>query len=187
MFNSDFFKDSMYQKVKSPAEVVVGTLRLTGDLQGPDPRLMETGQEPAYMGQSLHDPPSVEGWHTGREWINSGSVVKRINFMVDRLSDTDLPGVQDIVTRVANGEQAMTPGGAGGQMPRIHRSAGSIRADQKRAAVPRRRRGPRILVMRRRPRYLRPPRGRYALPNRRYYGVPVRVVVQIPSPLTGEG
>ena len=109
MFNSDFFKESMYQKVKSPAEVVVGTLRLTGDLQGPDPRLMETGQEPAYMGQSLHDPPSVEGWHTGREWINSGSVVKRINFMVDRLSDTDLPGVQSIVARVANGEQAMTP------------------------------------------------------------------------------
>ena len=70
---------------------------------------METGQEPAYMGQSLHDPPSVEGWHTGREWINSGSVVKRINFMVDRLSDTDLPGVQSIVARVANGEQAMTP------------------------------------------------------------------------------
>ena len=99
----------MYQKVKSPAEVVVGTLRLTGDLQGPDPRLMETGQEPAYMGQSLHDPPSVEGWHTGREWINSGSVVKRINFMVDRLSDTDLPGVRSIVARVANGEQAMTP------------------------------------------------------------------------------
>ena len=61
------------------------------------------------MGQSLHDPPSVEGWHTGREWINSGSVVKRINFVVDRVSDTDLPGVQSIVKRVANGEQAMTP------------------------------------------------------------------------------
>ena len=109
MFNSDFFKESMYQKVKSPVEVVVGTLKMTGDLQGPDPRLLAMGQEPAYMGQSLHDPPSVEGWHTGREWINSGSVVKRINFVVDRLSDTDLPGVQSIVGRVASGDQAMTP------------------------------------------------------------------------------
>ena len=109
IFNSDFFKESMYQKVKSPVEVVVGTLRMVGDLQGPDPRLLEMGQEPAYMGQSLHDPPSVEGWHTGREWINSGSVVKRINFVVDRVSDTDLPGVQSIVDRVANGDQAMTP------------------------------------------------------------------------------
>ena len=109
IFNSDFFKDSMYQKVRSPVEVVVGTLRMVGDLQGPDPRLLEMGQEPAYMGQSLHDPPSVEGWHTGREWINSGSVVKRINFVVDRVSDTELPGVRGIVDRVANGDQAMTP------------------------------------------------------------------------------
>ena len=109
MFNSDFFKESMYQKVRSPVEVVVGTLRLTGDLQGPSPRLAAMGQEPGYMGQSLHDPPSVEGWHTGREWINSGSVVKRINFVVDRVSDTTLPGVQSIVKRVAEGDQAMTP------------------------------------------------------------------------------
>ena len=109
MFNSDFFKESMYQKVKSPVEVVVGTLKMTGDLQGPDPRLLAMGQEPAYMGQSLHDPPSVEGWHTGREWINSGSVVKRINFVVDRVSDTGLPGVRSIVGRVASGDQAMTP------------------------------------------------------------------------------
>ena len=109
MFNSEFFKESMYQKVKSPVEVVVGTLKMTGDLQGPDPRLLAMGQEPAYMGQSLHDPPSVEGWHTGREWINSGSVVKRINFVVDRVSDTELPGVRDIVGRVASDDQAMTP------------------------------------------------------------------------------
>ncbi len=108
MFNSDFFKESLHQKVKSPVEVVVGTLRLTGDLKGPDPRLAAAGQEPAYMGQSLHDPPSVEGWHTGREWINSGSVVKRINFVVDRVSDTELPGVRSIVGRVANGDAAMT-------------------------------------------------------------------------------
>ena len=109
MFNSDSFKESMYRKVKSPVDVVVGTLRLTGDMQGPDPRLSAAGQEPAYMGQSLHDPPSVEGWHTGSEWINSGSVVKRINFVADRVSNTDLPGVRSIVDRVADGDTAMTP------------------------------------------------------------------------------
>jgi len=108
MFNSDFFKESMYQKVKSPTEVVVGTFRLTGDLQGPDPRLPKLGQEPAYMGQSLHDPPSVEGWQTGRDWINSGSVVKRINFVADRVSDIDLPGIQSLIARVASGGTATT-------------------------------------------------------------------------------
>jgi uncharacterized protein (DUF1800 family) len=109
LFNSDFFKEAMYQKVKSPVEVVVGTLHLTGDLQGPDPRLVEVGQEPAYMGQSLLDPPSVEGWQTGRDWINSGSVVKRINFVADRVSNIDLPGVQSIIKRVASNGTATTP------------------------------------------------------------------------------
>jgi hypothetical protein len=61
------------------------------------------------MGQSLLDPPSVEGWQTGRDWINSGSVVKRINFVADRVSNIDLPGVQSIITRVASAGTATTP------------------------------------------------------------------------------
>ncbi len=109
LFNSDFFKEAMYQKVKSPVEVVVGTLRLTGDLRGPDPRLVNASQQPAYMGLALHDPPSVEGWHTGKEWINSGSLVKRINFVADHVSNVDLPGVQSIVKRVASNGAKMTP------------------------------------------------------------------------------
>ena len=102
LFNSDFFKEAMYQKVKSPVEVVVGTLRLTQDLQGPDPRLEGMAKVPGYAGQDLLNPPSVEGWHTGKEWINSGSLVKRVNFVADRVSDIGLPGVQHIVARIAS-------------------------------------------------------------------------------------
>lgn len=101
LFNSDFFKNAMYKKVKNPVEVVVGTLRLTEDLTGPDPRLEALGKEAGYMGQDIMDPPSVEGWHTGHEWINSGSLVKRVNFVAERISDTNLPGVQKIVKRIA--------------------------------------------------------------------------------------
>jgi len=110
LFNADFFKEAMFQKVKSPIETVVGTLRLTGDLQGVQRELPEIGQASAHMGQSLHNPPSVEGWQTGRDWINSGAVVQRINFVADRVSNTALPGVQRIIDRVAasNGRQ-MTP------------------------------------------------------------------------------
>ena len=110
LFNADFFKEAMFEKVKSPVEVVVGTLRLTKDLQGPQPELPVAGQESAHMGQSLHNPPSVEGWQTGRDWINSGAVVGRINFVADRVSNTDLPGVQRIIERVAasNGSE-MSP------------------------------------------------------------------------------
>ena len=46
------------------------------------------------------DPPSVEGWHYGAEWIDSGSLVRRINFSADRVSDLRMPGVQSIVRRI---------------------------------------------------------------------------------------
>ncbi len=110
ILNSDFFKQAMFQKVKSPIEVVVGTLRLTGDLQGITRALVPAAKESDYMGQSLHNPPSVEGWHTGPDWINSGAVVSRVNFVADHVSDVDLPGVSNIVRRVAasNGKE-MSP------------------------------------------------------------------------------
>jgi uncharacterized protein (DUF1800 family) len=110
MFKSDYFKESAYQKVKNPTEVVVGTLRLTKDLQGVDPRLEQVAKEPGYMGQDILDPPSVEGWHTGVEWINSGSLVKRINFVADHVSNLELEGVQDIISLIAESNgPSMTP------------------------------------------------------------------------------
>ena len=101
IFTSEFFKESLYRHVRNPAEVVAGTLRVTGALSEPHPDWEDVALEPMFMGQSLHDPPSVEGWHTGHEWINSGALVRRVNFMSDKFSDTSLPGVQDIISRVA--------------------------------------------------------------------------------------
>jgi len=46
------------------------------------------------------NPPSVEGWHTGKEWINSGSLMARINFVAEKVGDTSLPGVRAIISRV---------------------------------------------------------------------------------------
>ncbi len=102
LFNSDFFKDEAirWQKVKSPAEAVAGTMRLVGDFQFPRPGLQPIGEETDYQGQALIDPPSVEGWHTGAEWIDSGSLVRRINFAADRLSNSEMPGVQSIIRRM---------------------------------------------------------------------------------------
>ena len=97
MFNSQFFKDARFSKMKSPAEVVAGTLRLVGDWQFPRPGIMDIGQQPGYMGQVILDPPSVEGWSTGTEWINSGSLLARINFVADHVADTSLPGVKSII------------------------------------------------------------------------------------------
>ena len=101
LFNSDFFKSEgvRWAKVKSPAEVVVGTMRLVGDLVL-RPGIQPIGEEVGYQGQELMNPPSVEGWHTGSEWIDSGALVRRINFAADRLSNVEMPGVQSIIKRV---------------------------------------------------------------------------------------
>ena len=52
------------------------------------------------MGQKLLDPPSVEGWHTGQEWIDGGTLTERVNFAVDTLNDPTKPGVKLIIDRV---------------------------------------------------------------------------------------
>ena len=110
LLNSDFFKseDVWWAKVKSPTEVVVGTMRLVGDFKFPRPGLQRIAEEPGYQGQVLLDPPSVEGWHTGEEWIDSGALVRRINFAADRLSDVEMPGVQAIISRI-KARGAMSP------------------------------------------------------------------------------
>jgi len=97
IFTSDFFKNAQFAKIKSPAEVVAGTLRLTESNMFPGPDLPDIGPQAAYMGQDLLNPPSVEGWYTGQEWINSGSLLARINFVADHVADTSLPGVQNII------------------------------------------------------------------------------------------
>ena len=100
LFKSEFFKEQRFSKVKNPTEVVVGTVRLVGEGYRPSPQIMDWTSQIAYMGQDLLNPPSVEGWHNGIEWINSGTLMKRTNFVSEMISQTSLPGVHDIVDRV---------------------------------------------------------------------------------------
>ena len=110
LFTSDFFKDEAvrYAKVKSPADVVIGTMRMAQDHTEPKPGLFFVAMEPKYMGMDLLNPPTVEGWHMGREWINSGSLIDRINFASSILGDTSLPGVQSMVGRLMSQGENLT-------------------------------------------------------------------------------
>jgi len=106
LFNAGFFKSEQvrFARVKSPAEVVVGTLHLLGDFKFPKRGIFETALGCRYMGQDLLNPPSVEGWHTGKEWIDSGSMVERVNFVADQVTNLRQPGVRAIVdTLLARG------------------------------------------------------------------------------------
>ena len=102
LFNSDSFKNARFEKVKSPTETVVGTMRLVGDFTIPRPGLNAMVLNIRYMGQDLLNPPTVEGWHTGREWIDSGTLVERINFTADAVGNTGLPGVRNIINRLSS-------------------------------------------------------------------------------------
>jgi uncharacterized protein (DUF1800 family) len=108
LFNSDFFKNARFAKIKSHAEVVVSTLRLVGGYDFPAPGIGNLSKEPGYMGQELLNPPSVEGWHTGSEWINSGSLMARINYTADLIGDVSRPGVQKIINRL-KGQGDLSP------------------------------------------------------------------------------
>jgi len=100
LFNSDFFKEARFSRIKSPVEVVVGTLRFVGGHNAPYPGMGNLARQMGYMGQEILNPPSVEGWHTGSEWINSGSLMRRINFVADRVGDINLPGVKVIIEHI---------------------------------------------------------------------------------------
>jgi uncharacterized protein (DUF1800 family) len=102
LFNSDSFKNARFAKVKSPSEVVCGTLRLVGDFNQPKPRMYDAGLEIRYMGQDLLNPPTVEGWHTGKEWIDSGTLVERVNFTAGEMGRVDAPGIQAIIQRLGS-------------------------------------------------------------------------------------
>ena len=54
------------------------------------------------MGQELLNPPTVEGWHTGKEWIDGGTLNERVNFAVEHVGDADKPGVQAIIDRLGS-------------------------------------------------------------------------------------
>ena len=71
--------------VKSPVDVVVGTLRQL-ELTPSDARAFALVA--AGMGQNLFSPPNVRGWPGGDAWINSNTLLARKDYL-DRLARQD--------------------------------------------------------------------------------------------------
>ena len=109
LFNSDFFKEARFKKVKSPAELVAGLIKLAGTERFPAPGFVNYHVAATSMGQQLLNPPTVEGWHTGAEWINGGTLNERINFAINQVADAAKPGVKDIVDRLGAGGATLLP------------------------------------------------------------------------------
>ena len=112
LFNSDYFKSdrARYSRVKGPVELLVGAIRMAGSYQKPTFGAQKLADQALYMGQGLLQPPTVEGWHEGMEWIDSGSLVERVNFAARELGDVRNPGVRSIIKRLAaDGEGVLSP------------------------------------------------------------------------------
>ena len=103
LFNSDFFKEARFKRVKSPAELVAGVIKLVGTYRSPEPGIIGYIDAATVMGQQLLNPPTVEGWHTGKEWIDGGTLNERVNFAVNEMADLTKPGIQQIISMLSAG------------------------------------------------------------------------------------
>jgi uncharacterized protein (DUF1800 family) len=78
-----FFSPRAYRsKVKSPADFVLGTVRLLGARAAPT----ALAATMATLGEAWLEPPSVEGWHGERAWLSPASWLLRSNFVADLLA-----------------------------------------------------------------------------------------------------
>jgi uncharacterized protein (DUF1800 family) len=91
LFMSSYFRVASNRgtMIKSPVELIVGTLRL---LHVPvrDPEIL--GRAGRYLGQDVFDPPNVKGWPGGQAWITSSTLLARQQFLHRVLRGQDMPG-----------------------------------------------------------------------------------------------
>ena len=83
--NAFWARENRGTLVKSPVEIVVGTLRQL-DI-APDDTL-PLALAVAGMGQNLFAPPNVRGWPGGDVWINTNTLLARKQFL-DRIARND--------------------------------------------------------------------------------------------------
>ena len=76
LLTSDGFYDLRHRGmlVKSPVDMLVGTIRLFGLVPESTEPLVRMGRE---LGQDIFDPPTVKGWDGGTDWINSTTLLTR--------------------------------------------------------------------------------------------------------------
>jgi hypothetical protein len=73
-----FFSDYAFrQKIKSPVEYVLGAVQTVCDDRN---TLIPLVRRMEIMGMQLFAPPNVKGWPGGQSWLNTSTVLARVNF-----------------------------------------------------------------------------------------------------------
>jgi uncharacterized protein (DUF1800 family) len=77
LFTSDAFLGSEFGRYAWPVEYVVRSIKETGW----NGLSVDAAMTPLVnMGQSLYEPPDVNGWALGAEWFSTSSMLSRMNF-----------------------------------------------------------------------------------------------------------
>ncbi|KQS93134.1 DUF1800 domain-containing protein [Chryseobacterium sp. Leaf394] len=77
IFSSDWFYDqkNIGNRIKSPTELMVGMMRiLPMSIQNPENLVVYQ----KLLGQTLLSPPNVSGWPSGKSWIDSSTLMLRL-------------------------------------------------------------------------------------------------------------
>lgn len=82
MFAADeFYSAAAYRsQLKGPVELLVGTLRSLAVAAEHKNSGVTLSNISGRMGQTLLQPPNVAGWPGGRSWINSSTLLERVNW-----------------------------------------------------------------------------------------------------------
>jgi uncharacterized protein (DUF1800 family) len=101
--SDEFFSErAQFALVKSPVELVVGAIRMTGAKYNPgdnNPRTSSNiaAQFAAFLGQEVFNPPDVAGWNLNLGWMNTSWLLNRFTYAdflaITRVGDPNAPGV----------------------------------------------------------------------------------------------
>ncbi len=84
--------------IKSPVELLVGTIKLLG-IEEIDYGRIDSACQTA--GHALFEPPNVAGWDEGKAWITSKQLLDRYNFAADLVDQRDV----DVLAVIAEGRE----------------------------------------------------------------------------------
>lgn len=102
--------------VRDPVDLAVGSLKALGvrNFNGKEVggAGRELGDQLRFMGMNLFEPPNVAGWPGGLTWINSGTLLARLEFARD-LAAADFGSSRVVLERIEGlpvGDPAADPG-----------------------------------------------------------------------------
>ncbi len=107
IFLSASFRDPVNRGalIKSPADLVIGTVRVLGL---PVPEKTQLARMMQGIGQNLFDPPNVKGWAGGENWITTYTLLQR----------------QQLLRRIVEATTVSSMEGSGRRMERRQQQAG---------------------------------------------------------------